>query len=713
MMSAFSYNLTLTGDCSSNSSGAFILALSGGTPPYTIEFLAPLTNATIVNTISPIFVSSLSGGSYSVKINDSSTPTNLEYYINIPISSGFCANISNVVDTTCGNNNGQVVASTTSNNSSIYSYLYTQQSNLIDSKGSISNYIFYNNLSGGTYYLYFEDFGGCTAKTESFIIESFSDFDFGYYVIDDSPCFSGSTGKIYITGETGYSPYTYNWSVPQTGNTITGLTSGLYSVEIVDAKNCSKTKTIEVKDVQNLGIQSITTSPPICFNSNGSITITLSGGTAPYYYLLNGGYVDITYEKTILIDTLPANGYNISITDAGLCNINTSLTLSTVNSMISADIFVQNSYCSNNGGVLTLTANGGLGPYTFGVINSSGNTNTFITNSNNHTFNNLQSGDYTAYITDSSGCYYSDEVTIMTENRFSLNYSTTGTTCGNSNGGVFLYISSGGTPPYSYYLGTDYSILDTSLSAVTFNNIQSGQYTSRVIDSLGCEQTKEVYISQNNGVDFYLYPIPCDKGNDGIINTFITKGKPPFTFNWSSNIPNNPQSIVVSGLTGGTYTLLLTDDNECSLKREIIVDCFKSITTTQVYTIDTQDFIIQPIGSQTLADMFNEGFYDLTSNNPLCNLNYGIYEIIVELEPNGYSDSLIFYTGYTINSAPLDSEYADVLKSIISDVPGVESVEYDLFTNKVKIIAEPNNQQILSQVLTIRLKITYDIICTS
>jgi hypothetical protein len=46
-------------------------------------------------------------------------------------------------------------------------------------------------------------------------------------------------------------------------------------------------------------------------------------------------------------------------------------------------------------------------------------------------------------------------------------------------------------------------------------------------------------------------------------------------------------------------------------------------------------------------------------------------------------------------------------------VPGVESVEYDLFTNKVKIIAEPNNQQILSQVLTIRLKITYDIICTS
>ena len=53
------------------------------------------------------------------------------------------------------------------------------------------------------------------------------------------------------------------------------------------------------------------------------------------------------------------------------------------------------------------------------------------------------------------------------------------------------------------------------------------------------------------------------------------------------------------------------------------------------------------------------------------------------------------------------------VKTIVGATPGVESVEYDLFTNKVTIIAEPNNQTILSQVLTIRLKITYDIICTS
>jgi copper chaperone CopZ len=119
------------------------------------------------------------------------------------------------------------------------------------------------------------------------------------------------------------------------------------------------------------------------------------------------------------------------------------------------------------------------------------------------------------------------------------------------------------------------------------------------------------------------------------------------------------------------------------------------------------------MSSNSLLDILNDGFNDLTLGNTSCYLNTAIYELIIDLNPMMYSASTVFFTGDTRTKVPLDSEYADVLKSIISNVPGVESVEYDLFTNKVKIIAEPNNQQILSQVLTIRLKITYDIICTS
>jgi hypothetical protein len=712
-MAAFTYGLILTGDCGNTDIGAFSLSLSGGTPPYSVQFSSPLSSYDVALTTSPILVSNLSASTYSARVNDSTLPLNNEYYINIPISSGVCASILNVYNTTCGLSNGSVSATTTSNSSSINSYLYTQSSQLVATKGSNSNTIIYENLSGGTYYIYIEDIGGCTAKTESFIVKTSSDFDFGYFSVKSSPCFSGSTGKIYITGETGTSPYTYNWSIPQTGNTVTGLTAGLYSVEVVDANNCSKTKTIEIQDASNLGVVSSTNTPPTCFNANGSISVTISGGTAPFYYLLDTGFIDISYEDTVTITGLTSGGYTLNITDAALCNISFTTTLSSVNSLTSVNIQGVNSTCSINGSYISIDTTGGIGPFTFGLINPSGNTITNTSISNNYIFSGLTNGTYTAYVSDTTGCYYSDEVILIAQDKYSLNHVVTNTTCGTTNGSVLVTITSGGTAPYNYYLGNDFSILDTNLTAYTFNNVSIGQYTLKVVDSLGCEQTKQISIGQSSGVEFNLYPISCTNGNDGGVNVFISEGKPPFTFNWSNNVPNNPQSISVSNLSGGTVSLTLVDSDGCSLTKSTNVTCFKAFTSTQTYTIDTKQFVVQPIASSTLLEVLNEGFNDLSLGNPSCYLNSAIYELIVELTPMSYSASTIFFTGDSRINVPSNSEYADVLKTIVGAIPGVESVEYDLFTNKVTIVAEPNNQTILSQVLTIRLKITYDIICTS
>jgi hypothetical protein len=712
-MAAFTYNLSLTGDCSNTNIGAFSLALSGGTPPYSIQFSAPLGSYDVSLTTSPIIVNSLSASTYSARINDSSLPINTEYYINVPISSGFCGNIVNVTNTTCGTPNGSVTATTTSYNTSVYTYLYRQDNILLSSKGATNNNIIYDNLSGGTYYIYIEDIGGCTAKTESFIIKESIDFDFGYFAVKSSPCFSGETGKIYITGETGTPPYSYYWSIPQTRNTVSGLTAGLYSVEVVDGNNCSKSKTIEILDASEMGIVSVVNTPPSCFNANGGISVTISGGTAPFYYLLDSGFADISYENTFVATGLTSGGYTLKITDAALCEVESLITLTSVNGMSSVDIIGVNSSCSNSGGSITINTNGGIGPFTFGLITPSGNTITNTSSSSSFTFSSLSGGTYTAYVSDSTGCNYSEEITIITEDKFTLSYTTTNTTCGDSNGLVSLLITSGGTPPYNFYLGNNFAVIGTILTAHTFNNVSVGQYSLRVVDSLGCEQVKQVSISQSSGIEFNLYPISCESGNDGSINAFISKGKPPFTFNWSNNIPNNPQSISVYNLSGGTYSLNLVDSDGCSLTKQTNVSCFKAYTSTQTYTIDTEQFVVQPMSSNSLLDILNDGFNDLTLGNTSCYLNTAIYELIIDLNPMMYSASTVFFTGDTRTKVPLDSEYADVLKSIISDVPGVESVEYDLFTNKVKIIAEPNNQQILSQVLTIRLKITYDIICTS
>jgi hypothetical protein len=320
---------------------------------------------------------------------------------------------------------------------------------------------------------------------------------------------------------------------------------------------------------------------------------------------------------------------------------------------------------------------------------------------------------------DSTGCYFDDEIEILSEDKFTLNYSLSGTTCSSNNGSLFAYISTGATPPFDYYLNTT-SIIDTNLTGVTFQNLTEGQYLLRVIDSTGCEQTKNIQVTSSNGVDFSLYPISCVNGNDASITALITEGVPPFTFNWSSNVSGNPQSIIASGLTSGNYSLTIEDSNGCTLTRETTINCFTVTTSYQTYIVNSQTFGLQPLNNFGLLDFLNEGFSDLvnaefsgstTTLNPKCSLNSAIFTVEYTLEPSGLTDNNSFYTGYTRTDVPTDSVYVEAIKSLVEVIPGIDSVSYDLVTNTLNIIAEPDNS-ITSQVLTINLKIIYDISCS-
>jgi len=91
-MSVFNYNISVTGDCSNTNSGSISLSLTGGTPPYTVEWLSPVLSPDIVTTL-PAVKTGLSATTYAVRVNDSTQPINSKFYINIPVSSGMCGNI--------------------------------------------------------------------------------------------------------------------------------------------------------------------------------------------------------------------------------------------------------------------------------------------------------------------------------------------------------------------------------------------------------------------------------------------------------------------------------------------------------------------------------------------------------------------------------------------------------------------------------------------
>ena len=121
-MANFSYDLKITGDCQNTNSGAIQIILDGGSPPYDVQWITPNLGTDLSVTGSTR--TSLSAGTYSVRVNDSSLPTNSEFYISIPVSSGVCVNILGVQGTTCSQSNGSVTGSSSSNYSITEFYLY-------------------------------------------------------------------------------------------------------------------------------------------------------------------------------------------------------------------------------------------------------------------------------------------------------------------------------------------------------------------------------------------------------------------------------------------------------------------------------------------------------------------------------------------------------------------------------------------------------------
>lgn len=708
-MSAFNYIITLTGDCQNTDSGSISLSLTGGTPPYTVQWVSPNLGTDVV-TLDPSIRTGLSADTYGVRVNDSTAPLNQEFYINIPISSGVCCSILGVQNTTCNLDNGSVTGTSTSDYSSTNFYLYGN-SGFVNSGTTNSELITFGSLSAGTYYMVAEDLGGCTGQSQTFIIEGSQTANFGLYPVPNSSCGGTPIGKIYITGLTGNPPFSYLWNNGFTGSTNTGLTAGDYSVQVTDSYGCVVSKSATIVDVEPIGLGVFTATPPGCFTNDGSLNLTITGGSAPYYYSASTGYVEISYSKTFTLNNLYAGQYNIQATDAGLCSITVGTTLSTPSGISSVSVSSKNSYCNLNDGQISISVVGGTSPYTYSLITPTGDVLSQKSTQTTQLFSNLSGGTYGAAIQDSSGCNYLEEVTILTQDKYTILTQTTGTTCNLDNGSVSITCTTGATLPLDYSLDGLVDVIDTTLTSYTFNNVSSGQHTVTVTDAGGCVQSAQIYIAPSNPIDFSFYTTSCGTGSEGTITTLINSGTPPFTFNWSDNVSGNPQQIQITGLSGGTYSLTLIDASGCSLKRTVTITCPKNYVSYQTYTMGSEVFNITSPTKYGLLQMLNEGYMDLTSGNTKCDLITATFIGKVSVNPLGISSTQTFYTATSLLSPPADNLWYSTITSLLQSVQGVKSVAIDPINNQISIKTTKNNSVLEGQEILLELIIIYDIMC--
>ncbi|MCP9750716.1 gliding motility-associated C-terminal domain-containing protein [Ferruginibacter sp. HRS2-29] len=204
-------------------------------------------------------------------------------------------------------------------------------------------------------------------------------------VVNPLKCFGNSNGSVTSVASGSNTTYTYSWNTSPVITTATAanLAAGSYTVQVGSPNSCPATATVVLQEPPALSV-STTVLPTLCTGSNGSITSTVSGGTAPYGYLWSNN------ATTSSIKTLPAGNYSLKVTDQNGCSFTTGqLAVMQEQRTLSVSIGKDTFICPGNRLVLS--------PGNFRQYR-------WQDNSTASAFNVLQTGTYSVTVTDENGC---------------------------------------------------------------------------------------------------------------------------------------------------------------------------------------------------------------------------------------------------------------------------------------------------------------------
>lgn len=516
--------------CNAVCTGAINLTVSGGLPPFTYQWSSGQTTEDR---------SALCAGTYTVTVTQSNGCTKTTS-VTITQPSVLTATISSQSNVTCfGLSNGSINF-TPGGGVSPYTFLWNNGATTEDISG----------IASGTYIVTVTDANGCTKTASTNISQPFAALAVSVTSQTNVNCFGNATGAINITASGGTSPYTYAWNNGTTTEDLNSISSGNYTVTVTDNKGCTTTQSVTITQPAASLSSSITSSSPVsCFSgNNGSMNLTVSGGTSPYNYLWNTG---ATVEDP---SSMPAGTYTVTVTDNKGCTSSTSGTITQPAAALSASAAsTTNVLCfGNSTGAINLSASGGTSPYTY--LWSNGATTEDISS--------LSSGTYTVSVTDNKGCTYSTSVNI-TQPAAVLDADVatqTNVNCfGNSTGAVTLNIT-GGTSPYVYNWSN-------GATAQNISGLASGTYTVTVTDNNGCTNSVSTSITQPAAALSSSLTsqtnVGCFGNSTGSIDLSVSGGTPSYTYNWS----NGAITQDITNLSSGTYTVIITDNKGCTTTR--------------------------------------------------------------------------------------------------------------------------------------------------
>ncbi|MFN8292190.1 MAG: PKD domain-containing protein [Chitinophagales bacterium] len=523
---ALTASITKTDPNCNLANGSATVTVSGGTTPYQYINWPTISTTNVA--------SNLGAGTYIPDFKDANGCSSLLQY-SVTLNNLPCGITSSttVTDVTCFNGtNGSATLNVTGGGST---------KTITWSNGGSGASI--SNLAAGNYTYNYSDNAGNSFSGSVTISQPAAAMVASMTTLNLS-CAGTNDGSALVSVTSGGTPnYNYTWSGGLPNNpAANNLAAANYSVTVTDSKGCTATANGVVSAPTPLAVN-ITNTIDSCYQAGkGTATANASGGTAPYLFQ----WSNIASAATNL--DLAAGNYTVTVTDDKGCTVTGSTTI-TQSPAITYSITPQNINCFGDAtGSINVTVSGGVPAYTY-----TWNPVTAI-GSNPQ---NIPAGKYEVTISDAYQCTKVDSVTLtQPDSTLTVTTSHTDVTCFGLNNGTVTINVSGGTAPYSFLNNP------VPAGSSTIPNLAPNTYAGNVVDANNCsvavsetvtEPAQLILAEQHTDVS-------CFGGNNGSIDITVTGGTTPYTFAWNDANSNEDRAA----LTQGTYTLTVTDANNCT-----------------------------------------------------------------------------------------------------------------------------------------------------